>query len=181
MVWNFKTSDTTENCTKVIAEGNFLVKGFTLVELMVVAVIFSLVLAATFAVLTIGRRSWQISNTQIEVQQQARRAMEAIVRDLRGASAVDPATFVDGVSNGIIRFTLEGEQIEFALDQEGYDAEQLIKTAAGTSSIIADDITGIQFNLFGDNVIYITLNSQKRNIFGRLLAASLNSEVVLRN
>ena len=25
MVWNSKTSDTTENCTKVIAEGNFLV------------------------------------------------------------------------------------------------------------------------------------------------------------
>lgn len=151
-------------------------KGITLVELMAVVLISSLILAGTFSVLTMGKKSWQIGTTQVEVQQKARRAMDAIVKELRGASSIDPSSFINGVSDDIIRFTLQGGTIEFAVN-----TGQLQRTAASTTTTLVDNIGGIQFNLLGGNVVYITLTTQKSTVFGHPVETTLNSRVVLRN
>ena len=57
--------------------------GFTLVELMVVMLIFAIIMAAIFGVLVMYRRSWQIGVTQVELQQGIRWAMSRMVNELR--------------------------------------------------------------------------------------------------
>jgi len=59
------------------------VKGFTLIELMIVILIFSIMLGAAYSVLTMGRTSWQTGDIQIELQQEARNAMDQMVKELR--------------------------------------------------------------------------------------------------
>lgn len=157
------------------------VKGFSLVELLTVMFIFSLILIAIFAVLAAGRRSWQIGSAQIQVQQEARRAMDSMIQELRAASAIDPSTFVNGVSDDVIRFTAGGQNLEFSLNVPGFNTEQLIRTQGATTTVLANNIKDIQFNLSGGNVVYITLTTQGRSVFGHLVQAVFNSQVVLRN
>lgn len=151
-------------------------RGFTLVELMTVVTIFTLIFAAMFGVLTMGRKSWQIGTAQVEAQQQARIAMDAMLRELRGASSVDQSTFSGGVSDGIIRFSSRGEMVEFALN-----ANQIQRTAAGVTTVVANDIEAAQFTLLGGNVVRVTLTARRTSVLGGLIEISLNSQVVLRN
>lgn len=151
-------------------------KGFTLIELLTVAVIFALILAGTFAVLVIGNRSWQIGTTRTELQQEARRAMDVMVRELRAASAIDAGTFAGGVSNNIIRFTLEAQTVEYTVN-----GTQLLRNPTGISPVLANDVDSVQFHLFGGNVIHIILTTQETTNLGNVVEAVLNSQVVLRN
>lgn len=157
------------------------IAGLSLVELLTVMLIFSLITIALFTVLAVGRRSWQIGTAQIEVQQEARRAMDSMIRELRAASVIDPGTFVNGVSDGVIRFTAAGNTIEFALNVPNFPADQLIRTQGATSTVLANDIDDIQFTLIGGNVVYIALTTQGRAVLGHQVQAVLNSQVVLRN
>ena len=150
--------------------------GFTLVELMTVAVIFLIVFTAIFLVLTMGRRSWQIGSAQVELQQEARRGMDAMIKELRQASSIDPTTFTDDLSNNIIRFTLSGQTVQFAVN-----GGQLQRTPTGVTPILAHDIENVQFRLLGGRAIYITLSTQRTTPLGRLVNVSLNSQVYLRN
>jgi prepilin-type N-terminal cleavage/methylation domain-containing protein len=151
-------------------------EGFTLVELMVVMLIFSIILAAVYSVLTVGKASYQTGETQIIVQQEARRAMDEMVRELREASSIDPTTFAEGVSEDIIRFTLKTETIEYVVN-----ARQLQRIVSGTTTILANNIENIQFTLSGGNKVYIVLTAQKTGIFVEPANIVLTSQVVLRN
>lgn len=62
--------------------------GFTLIELMVVILIFSIIVAAIFGVLTMGRQSWQTGTTQVQLQQETRKAMDRMVKELRPANLI---------------------------------------------------------------------------------------------
>jgi len=57
--------------------------GFTLIELMVVALISLIILAVIFGVLSAGRQSWRTGSTQVELQQETRKAMDWMVKELR--------------------------------------------------------------------------------------------------
>lgn len=57
--------------------------GFTLVELMVVGLIFTLISLAIFGVLSVGRQSWCTGSTQVQLQQETRKAMDWMVKGLR--------------------------------------------------------------------------------------------------
>lgn len=151
-------------------------RGFTILELLLTVLIFSAIFLATFTALSMGRRSWRIGIAQIEVQQDARKVMDAMLRELRAASAIDPSTFIDGVSDDIINFTVNAETVSYAVV-----AEQLVRTAAGTPSVLANNISGVQFNLFGGDVIYVNLTTQSTTVLGQPVQAILNSQVLLRN
>lgn len=157
-------------------------KGLTLIELMVVLLIFTIVFSAIFAILTVGRSSWQIGNMQIQVQQEARRAMEAMTRQLRGASNIDPYSFADGVSVDYLKFTLEGEVVEFTVNE----TRQLQRISGATTRVLANNIGDerdypLQFHLLGGGVVYITLTAKGQTESGYLVRTSLNSQVLLRN
>jgi hypothetical protein len=61
-------------------------ESFTLIEVMVVVVIFTLVIGASFAILNSGRIGLDAGNTRIELQQGIRKAVESIVEEVSQAS-----------------------------------------------------------------------------------------------
>ncbi len=63
-------------------------KGFTLLESLVVMVMFTFLLAGIFAVLTTSDRSWQINRDKLIEQQQARRGIDQMVKLLRQSNAL---------------------------------------------------------------------------------------------
>ncbi|MBN2097682.1 MAG: prepilin-type N-terminal cleavage/methylation domain-containing protein [Candidatus Omnitrophica bacterium] len=57
--------------------------GFTLTEIMIVVGIFALIIGGSFALLSSGQLSVSISEAQIRAEEEARRAMDKISRELR--------------------------------------------------------------------------------------------------
>lgn len=75
--------------------------GFTMVELLVVVLIFTVISIAIFGVLLTGRQSWYAGNTQIELQEESRKAMRIMVKDLReskGSTVSDIYQFTDPIN-----------------------------------------------------------------------------------
>ena len=144
-------------------------KGFTLIELMIVAMIFSILLGATYSILSMSRASFQAGDIQLAVQQEARKAMDKIAREIREASSVN--------LSAAYPFTIWGEKIKYEVADN-----QLLREAEGQSPVVlANDISGIEFTLFGGDIVYITLISQKTTVFGRSLSSTLKSQITLRN
>ena len=150
--------------------------GFSLIELLVVVLIFSSIFIAMLGILNVGKRSWSLGTTQAEIQQEARRAMSMITKELREASAIDSATFVSGISTGIIRFTLEGQTIEYTLN--GTDLE---KTVSSVTTSVARDVDGVQFKLLGSDIVHIALSTKRTSALTSDLQFNLNAHIKLRN
>ena len=80
-------------------------RGFTLTELLVVAAVLGLILAAVVIVQQRGQEAYLFGSHRVEVQQNNRAALELIVRELRSATSVTAIpsatnlTFVDENGN----------------------------------------------------------------------------------
>lgn len=57
--------------------------GFTFIEVMITLLVFSIISLALWAVLSTGKHAWHIGKTQIELQQETRKAMDWITKELR--------------------------------------------------------------------------------------------------
>ena len=66
--------------------------GFSLAELLVACAMVGIVLAGTFVALQSGESAFQYSTGKVEVQQNARVALDRMIRELRTTSAVTAAT-----------------------------------------------------------------------------------------
>ncbi len=63
----------------------FVSAGFTLPEIMITALIFSVILGALLVSFLVGRSSYLSADAYIHVQQETRRALDTMVRELREA------------------------------------------------------------------------------------------------
>lgn len=77
-------------------------RGATLTELLAVAAMLTLVLAALVPLLAIGRDTWDRVDRHAEVTQNARRALDKLVREVRAAGSFQV------VSDSLIRLTMAG-------------------------------------------------------------------------
>lgn len=144
-------------------------RGFSLIELMITLLIFSILLGAIYSAMSMGRTSFQTGDIQIAVQQETRKAMDKLSKEIREASSVN-------LTNAY-PFTIWGENIKYEVNNN-----QLLREAQGQSpTVLANNVTSIQFSLFGGDMVYITLIAQKNTFLGRSLTATLNSQVTLRN
>ena len=144
-------------------------KGFSLVELMIVLAIFSTILGAIYGVLGMSQSSYQTGDIQIVVQQEARKAMGKIVTEMREASSVNLSDEYP--------FTISGQRIKYEVVNG-----QLQRTVQGGSmTILANNVANIQFTLYGSDMVRITLTTQKNTLLGRTITTNLSSQVTLRN
>ncbi|MBU1062237.1 MAG: prepilin-type N-terminal cleavage/methylation domain-containing protein [Candidatus Omnitrophica bacterium] len=167
-------------------------KGFNLIELMIVIVIFSIILGAIFATMTISGLSWYSGSTQVEMQQEVRRGLDRIVKELRQSNP----TMITGVpANGIpynsISFRLPltdnngditwSNTINYSLG--GLNNRQLLRTEGTNQEILANNIVGLQLTrqVSASNIIEVTLQSQKATVLGHIVATTLNSKIKFRN
>ncbi|MBI3323988.1 MAG: type II secretion system protein [Candidatus Omnitrophica bacterium] len=79
----------------------FSTRGFTLLELLVSVTIFTGLLGALLLSFMIGRTSFLSADAYIEVQQEARRGIDAMVTELREAGDIKTAA---GIASGTLTF-----------------------------------------------------------------------------
>ena len=144
-------------------------KAFTLIELMIAMAIFSIILGAIYSVLSMGRTSYYTGDIQIVVQQEARKAMDKMTREIREASSVnlsDDYPFL--IQTNRIKYEVNSGQLQKIVE-------------GGSTTVLANDVGNVQFTLIGGDMVYITLTTQKNTVLGRSLSADLTSQVKLRN
>jgi prepilin-type N-terminal cleavage/methylation domain-containing protein len=114
-------------------------RGFTLTELLVVAAVLGLILAAVVLVQQQGQQAYIFGSQRVEVQQNNRAALELMVRELRSANSVTAIpsatnlTFVD--QNGVTtQYQLSGSTLN--------------RTAAGTTTPLIGGVNSLAMTYF---------------------------------
>lgn len=171
------------------------IKGLTLIELLLVVLLFSITMAAIFSVLATGRNSWNAGESQINVQQAARNGLDSMVKELRqaGVSTISgvPAnatnyssiTFQIPTAIGLAGITWS-TSIQYSLG--GLNNSQLLRTQSGSQRVLANNISALSFNRSASNpnVINISITAQKNTFPGftaRQSTITLGSQVRVRN
>ncbi len=167
---------------------------------MIVLLIFTIIVGAIFTVMNASRASWYSGNVQVDVQQETRKAMDSIIKELRQSSQ----TTISGVPNdgnlySSISFRIPsdidndgdvinasgniewGSQITYSLG--GLNNEQVLRASGGSTTVLANDIINLQFRraVSSPNIVEITLQAQKNTVQGRTMQSTLVSNVNLRN
>lgn len=170
-------------------------KGFTLVEILVVAGVISIIVGSILVVIVSWQRSWNISKVQMDIQSQARRAMSEITREL---SQTSQGKVSINITNDVITFQLPnddyaegaftwGDQIQYSVILGPTGINQLWRTnlTTGQAEVLASyiaEIDGIKFTFSDHGIISMQLTVEKTPQGGGNLATiQLNSRVSLRN
>lgn len=151
-------------------------KGFTLMELVVSVGVMAVLLGVLSVMLKQGTDIYKAVEASISVRQDARNAMERIVRETRESNgstivATDNILFttpriVDGGGNPIaVRYWKVGDQI--------------LRGINATSTIIATNVSSLAFVKAGP-VLQVTIETFKI-VEGRTLTCTLTQKVRLRN
>ena len=149
-------------------------KGFTLVELMVSSSIFVFLIMVLYGIIQAGTSVYFVDSTFLDLQQQARNAMDRIVREAR-----------ESKSSTVIVVDADSDKFAFSTPSEGgvlyyRDGNNLIREyPPGTATIVATDITHLKFLKVGVQLM-ITLQAQK-TAYNRTFTFPLSEDVKLRN
>ncbi|MBP7087728.1 MAG: type II secretion system protein [Candidatus Omnitrophica bacterium] len=152
-------------------------RGFTLVEIAIGIVIFSIVSIGVLAILASGNNTWNQEAVLLEMQQQTRLAMDGITKELRQIDPLQSVIISDSDQKIVFYVTDIGNPISYYLN----GSNQIVREhPAGTSRILANNINSLTFSHIGD-VINISLLAQKIDKRGRSLSFSLTEKIRLRN
>ena len=179
--------------------------------MLVTMAVFSILMAAMFSILSIGRNSWYQGGTQVDVQQEARKAMDRIVRELRESGSQKVTTITGEItfqistgvdSNGDIIWGAYTNWADSSTAVAGYaikyylSSNQLYRSildsypsgsAVGTDAVMANNIQSLAFTGNGPPITTVDIQvvTQKTVLQGgsslRNLEFTLNSKAALRN
>jgi type II secretory pathway pseudopilin PulG len=165
--------------------------GFTLVELMVVVVIFTGIVLSIFGILSSGRRAWLTSEAQIDVHSFSRQIMHLITKEL-SESAPGKVTIINFSANedriifqtpesfaaGVVTWS---DQIQYSLG--GLNGQQFVRTdlVTGETQVRGNDITTLRFSQPSIDRIEIGLTLKAKSLTGDNVQMQLDSQVSLRN
>ena len=151
-----------------------LLTGFTFAETMVSTLIFSILAIAILSVLIVGQKFWHSDVGNVELQQQARLAMDGMTREARESS---PSDIIISNSGSRIDFSVPDASAAIAYYAEN---NQLIREyPAGTEKVLAVDVEAVDFSLSADTLT-IQLDLGK-TVYGADLNFSAQEQVNLRN
>lgn len=151
-------------------------KAFTLVELMVSLFVFLIILVAVYSAFVISNKFFQTDSAALKSHQQARQAMNWLVKDLHEASS----------GNISLSYTSPGvDKITFDTPSESgvqyyVNSEQLIREyPTGTTHIIATNITQVDYIIMA-NMIKITITATTTSL-KRPISIQMIEKIRLRN
>jgi prepilin-type N-terminal cleavage/methylation domain-containing protein len=166
-----------ETETDRIEDINYQMKGFTLIEILVVIAILSITIAAIYGVLNIVSMTYNVDLGILDLQQNARQAMDWMVKELRESS---PSDITIGAGGDDITFDTPNEtNIRYYLDAS---ENQIIRRyPPGTNRIIANNIENLNFSLIS-SLLEIQITARKPQTPQRQdLSFLLKEQVRLRN
>lgn len=173
-------------------------KGLTLIEILVALLIFTVIAVGFGYAVVAGKSSLFVSDIPTQLRQDVLFTLLPLVRELRQTapakinltegSSASTVTFkiphdddipADGVAVDAIGNIEWGQDITYALDGSG----RLIRTYAGNSSVVAGDISSLQFSrpAGNDAIIQIDVTAQKADGQGNLYQDSEQAIVKMRN
>jgi prepilin-type N-terminal cleavage/methylation domain-containing protein len=177
-------------------------KGYTLIEVMISLLIFSIVLPGIFLVMNVGRSSWYSGNARIELQQELRKAIAQISDDLKQSSvskiyldSTMSQTFPnDGVAHHTIAFKVDqgvnnsSGVIIWSSTPVSYNltGNQILRSdGVNPATVVANKITGLNFTRQSSpslsNIIFISVSSAKTTQLGQPTNASIDTAAAVRN
>jgi len=173
-----------------------VIRGFSLVEVLVTILIFALVAGASYMALNSGMRSWRVNNIRVELQQELRKAMDWMSEDLRQSGSSPtvmnvPAddvwytsvTFkkVTGVSGNAPTWSAGSYQYR----RGGTGGTQLERVDdGGAVRVIAQNITSLQLRRLSTapNIIEMRVATAQNALGGgSTMSANAAFQVTLRN
>jgi prepilin-type N-terminal cleavage/methylation domain-containing protein len=151
-------------------------KAFTLIEVLLSAAIITVLFAVMFSMLKSGNELYSGITTSIEVRQNARNAMDRIVRETRESN-----------SSTITTESVDADRISFTSPRFGLvpivyslvNGQILREYPPGTSKPVAINATRLKFSKTGPQ-IDVLIQTEKATE-GRNLAFVLKQKVRLRN
>lgn len=143
--------------------------GFSLLEVLISVAIFLIIASAMFALLTSGKKAFDMGAAQIDVEQEARRALDYISKELRQSSDSKISGVAPGASGNTIIFEIpydigsDGDVIddatggiEWSNDAGGIGTitytyvgldKQIVRTlsVSGAQTVLANEISSLSF------------------------------------
>lgn len=160
--------------------------GISLIEILVTALIFSLIIVAIFGVLEMGNRTFPNDLGLLDLQQQARQGMDRMIREIRQSSASGVSIGGGGAN---ITFSIPNiTSIYYYLDTNSHRIIRQQPKDTGSTKILANDIDSLSFSLSA-GVVEILLVGEKTALNKELCFPSpcqnpkktLKEKVKLRN
>lgn len=171
-------------------------RSFALVEMVVVSLILTLVVAMLFMALIMGQRSWSAGDTTTELRGQIIRAVMNMNKELSETAPGKTNLTSVGDSTNSIEFHLpqdiDGDgtiidaigQIEWSPNEVSYalnPSHYLIRNYEGTDSIIGTNITSLLFTRTQGRLIQIDITAQKANSSGQQVQIQEQAIIKMRN
>ena len=167
-------------------------RGFSFAELIIVVLISSFLIGGIYTVLGAGTSSWEINRDRLEVQQELRKGMDWMRRDLRqaGISTVTgvPAngtwytTIIFQTPSGVAGGTITwNAAVQYS--RAGTGNQQLLRTVGGTPRVIAQNFNTLQFRRTAadPSVIQISAQAQKNTPQHGLISMTVTTQERMRN
>ena len=126
-------------------------KAFTLVEVLVTVLIFTVIMSGVYAAFIAGLRSWTFYEESITYKNEVRRAMAAITTELREANNVLVAT--EKTSVRINFYRPKKGVVSYVWVAGGKDANTITRIEGPNIKVIARDIQYVNFTNLSDSVV----------------------------
>jgi type II secretory pathway pseudopilin PulG len=147
---------------------------YTLVEALISVSLLSFVLLGVYGVLVTGNTVVTNDNALLEVQQQARNAMDRIIRDVR-ASSTQTVTVISTDSDRITFTTPSKPNAKYYLS----GTNLVLEYPSGTLINVASSIAHLKFTVSA-SVLQIDIRADK-TLYGKTVSFYLTEKVRLRN
>ncbi len=172
--------------------------GMTMLELLIVTaitVVFSLFVSSLFI---LSRNAWEIGNASLLTRDQAKRAIDFMMKELRESSLSSPISVQIPASpaNTQICFAIPNQVSASQIDswtqiiyQYDPNARQLLRQQGGTGcavtagaaqTILARNVQSVTFSMSSD-IVSAAIETRSTSQSGFPTSSTMNSHVVLRN
>ena len=177
-------------------------KGFTIIEVLVSAMIISVLILAAFAVLDVGRSSWFAGDVRADLRKEMIRAFMSMERELRETRPSQLVSFPHGTSSAEVTFKIPQDSADAdatILDSFGYiewsgnirywlnGSNEIIRTdPSGTTRVLARGITSLGFSrnrtpALPEDLLIINITAQKASGIGKVVSETGQLIIKMRN
>lgn len=172
-------------------------RAFTLVEMLVAACIFFILVAMAFLVLNSGVSSWLAGDVEVDLRRELVKAIVSMEKELKLTRASQTNLASGAVSNSLtfaIPQDINGDgtildatgQVEWSPNRVTYSLNangEIIRTTTARASVLARNITRLTFTrpVSPVNILQVDISAQRQNIKGRIFTDTGQLIIKMRN